>query len=254
MSPFLSSLAAGLLVSLIPFLAFGSLYLAKKRLASFLKPIVAFAAGGLLGGAFFHLLPEAAEQGGPVFGIVLLGIVAFFTLDSLLWIYHCHAGHQLHEGHEDHGSCPPKPVGILSLFGDALHNFTDGIVVASAFLVSPALGLSTTLAVAFHEIPQEVGDYGILIYSGFSHKKALFWNVVVGLTMILGIVTVFLVAPYITNLTSYTVPFAAGGFIYMACTNLLSEIKEEPSFRTRFIQFLWLLAGIGLLWFTAGLE
>lgn len=254
MSPLLSALIAGVIVSLIPFLAFGSLYLAKNRLASLLKPIVAFAAGGLLGGAFFHLLPEAVEGGGPVFELTLLGLMVFFVLDSLIWIYHCHAGHRLHEGEESHGSCAPKPVGVLNLVGDVVHNFTDGIVVASAFLINPALGISTAMAVALHEIPQEVGDYGILIYSGFSHAKALFWNIMVSLAMIAGIVAVFLTQSVVSNITQYTIPFAAGGFLYMACTNLLSEIKEESLFKTRFIQFLWLFAGVALMWVTAGLE
>jgi zinc and cadmium transporter len=255
MSPLLSSLLAAAVIGAVPFLALGSLSLAKKKLAALLKPIVAFAAGGLLGGAFLHLLPEAAETGGPVFEMTLVGILLFFVLDSLLWIYHCHGGHQLHTDKDHHGSCPKKPVGVLNLIGDAFHNLTDGIVVASAFLAGgPALGVPTAIAVALHEIPQEVGDFGILIYSGFSYGKALFWNLMVGLAMFAGVFIVFIAQDYVHNLTRYTIPFAAGGFIYMACTNLLSEIKEEESLKTRFIQFLWLLAGVALLWFSATLE
>lgn len=254
MSPLFSAILAGVIVSLISFVGFASLHIAKKKLAIALEAAVAFAAGGLLGGAFFHLLPEAVEQGGPVFELTLVGLLMFFVLDSLLWVYHCHGGHRLHDDDHHGGSCPVKPVGWLNLVGDALHNLTDGIIVGSAFLVSPALGVATTIAVALHEIPQEVGDYGILLHSGFTPKRALFWNFLISLTMLFGIVLVFMLGEYVTNLTRYTVPFAAGGFIYMACTNLLSEIKEEGSIRTRAIQFLLLLAGVALLYVTATME
>ncbi len=253
MSPFIAALIAGVLVGLIAFIGFGSLYVAKTRLARILKAVVAFAAGGLLGAAFFDLLPESVEAGGPTFGMTLVGIVVFFVLDSLLWVYHCHGGHRLHGEIHGHGSCPVKPVGYLNLMGDALHNLTDGIVVGSAFLVSIPLGVATTVAVAFHEIPQEIGDFGILIYSGFSHAKALFWNFVIALTMLIGIATVFVAQPYVVNLTLYTIPFAAGGFIYMACTNLLSEIKEEESIGTRAVQFAFFLLGLAVLRFATGL-
>lgn len=252
MSPFLSSLAAGSVVAAMAFIGFGSLFLAKKKLAPLLKGIVAFAAGGLLGGAFFHLLPEALEQGGPVFELTLAGIVAFFVLDSFIWIYHCHGGHQLHDASHTHGSCPVKPVGVLNLVGDALHNITDGVVIASAFIAGgPALGIPATVAVALHEIPQEVGDFGILVYSGFSRMKALFWNGVVALMILAGVLLTFIAEPFVENMTLYTLPFAAGGFLYMAATNLLSEIKEEPRIGTRTLQFVLLLAGLALLWLTA---
>lgn len=255
LSPLAASLLAALVVSLMAFVGYGSLLLARRQLSTILSEIVAFAAGGLLGGAFFHLLPESVELGGPTFELTLLGILVFFALDSLLWIYHCHAGHRLHDEKHEGGSCPPtKPVGYLNLFGDALHNFTDGIVIASAFLVNPSLGLTTTLAVALHEIPQEVGDFGILIHSGFPRRKALWLNFGVALTVMLGVLVTFFIGEQVEGLTRYTIPFAAGGFIYMACTNLLSEIKEESSLKRRLIQTATLLAGIALLWALALVE
>lgn len=254
MSPLVSSLIAGVVMGAISFVGFLSLSMAKKRLATVLEVVVAFAAGAMLGAAFFHLLPEAVELGGPVFEVALLGLVVFFVLDSLLWVYHCHGGHQLHGDHK-HGSCPEKPIGYLNLAGDALHNLLDGVVVAGAFIAGgPALGIPTTIAVALHEIPQEIGDYGILIWSGFSQKKALLWNVVVAVMMLVGIVLVFIAEPFVENLELYALPFAAGGFLYMAGTNLLSEIKEEPEMRVRVWQFALFLAGLALMWFTAGLE
>lgn len=247
MTPFIGSLFAGLIVSLISFVGFAAFNLGKRRLSLFLEGMVAFAAGGLLGGVFFDLLPEAAASGALVYPMTLLGIVIFFVLDSVFWVYHCHAGHSL-EAAGRAGSCPVKPVGYLNLVGDALHNFIDGVIVASAFAVSLPLGIVTSLNVALHEIPQEIGDYGVLLYSGFSPKKALVANFYVSLTMLLGIAGTFAAMNYVSGLSRYTIPFAAGGFIYMACTNLLSEIKEEESLRTRSIQFLFFLLGIGLLW------
>lgn len=255
MSPLFSSLLAAAVVAALAFVGFGSLFLAKEKLSQVIKWIVAFAAGGLLGGAFFHLLPEALEEGGPVFELTLAGLIVFFLLDSFIWIYHCHGGHQLHDASHTHGSCPVKPVGILNLVGDGLHNILDGVVVASAFIAGgPALGIPATVAVALHEIPQEVGDFGILVYSGFSRMKALLWNGLVALLILVGVALTFIAEPLIENLTRYTLPFAAGGFLYMAATNLLSEIKEEPKIRTRVVQFVLLLAGLALLWFTATME
>ncbi len=251
MTPLLTALLAGLLVSTMAFIGFGSLLIAKKLLERLLLGLVAFAAGALLGGAFFHLLPEAIEMNEQALPIALIGIIAFFVLDSVFWIYHCHGGHRLHDDHKHgHPSCPTKPVGWLNLIGDAVHNITDGIVLGSAFLVNPALGWATTLAVALHEIPQEVGDFGILIHSGFAKKKALLLNGAVALTILIGIGGVFIAQEYVEGLIAYTLPFAAGGFIYMACTNLLSEIKEESSVKRRILQFGFFLLGIGLLWMT----
>jgi zinc and cadmium transporter len=252
MTPFLSALLAGLLVATMAFVGFGSLLVAKNVLERLLLGLVAFAAGALLGGAFFHLLPESLALNANALPVALIGIIFFFVLDSAFWVYHCHGGHRLHDDHKhSHPSCPPeKPVGWLNLFGDAIHNLTDGIVLGSAFLVSPALGWSMTLTVALHEIPQEVGDFGILIHAGFAKKKALILNGVVALTILIGIGGVFLAQEYVEGITAYTLPFAAGGFIYMACTNLLSEIKEETSLKRRTLQFVLFIFGVALLWFT----
>lgn len=252
MTPILSALLAGLIVSTISLVGLASLALAKKTLERLLLAIVAFAAGGLLGGAFFDLLPESLAQGGPIFPAVLAGIILFFVLDSVFWIYHCHGGHQHSDENHGHGPSSISPIGWLSLLGDSLHNFLDGIVIGAAFLVNPALGWTTTLAVALHEIPQEIGDYGILIHSGMSHNRALKWNALTALTAILGVAMAFLLQTYVNGLVSYVLPFAAGGFIYMACANLLPEIKEESSLKRRALQFVFFLMGLALLWVTRG--
>ncbi len=248
MNPSLAALLATLGISAVSFIAFAALGWARTTLSKFLHAVVAFAAGSLLGGAFFHLLPEAVEQNDSAFLWTLIGILVFFVLDGMLWVYHCHAGHELDSA--GHGSCPPKPIGTLNLVADGVHNFTDGVIVASAFLVSIPVGIVTSIAVALHEIPQEIGDYGVLLHSGFTHKKALFWNTIIACTALLGTTLTLLLSGYVQQLTAYTVPFAAGGFIYMACTNLLSEIKEEEKLRTRIVQFIWMILGIALLWIT----
>lgn len=248
MTPFLAAVLAGLAISLIAFAGFWTLALDRKRLSKWLAIIVAFSSGALLGGAFFHLLPEAVEVSEVAFLTTFIGILFFFLLDSFIWLYHCHGGHILHE-HEHEHRCAVKPVGVLNLVGDAIHNITDGVIVASAFLVSIPLGVTTAIAVALHEIPQEVSDFGILLHSGYSQKRALRLNFAVALTILLGIIGTFIAVDFVSALTAYTVPFAAGGFIYIACSNLLPEIKEEPSLKKRIVQLAVLVAGAALLYF-----
>ncbi len=249
-----AALLSALVMSLLSLAGYAALTWKHRRTALIQKAVVAFAAGALLGNAFFHLIPESIETLPSALSWVLGGILAFFAMDSLFWIYHCHAGHSLHDETHGHGSCPTKPVGYLNLIGDFLHNFTDGVAVMSAFLVSPAIGLSTAIAIALHEIPQELSDFGILLSAGFSKKRALFWNLGVSVSMFIGVIGTWALASYVTGLTTYTIPLAAGGMIYMACTNLFSEIKEEPNLKTRLWQGLALILGLALLWMTAGLE
>lgn len=254
MTSLLPALTAAVGISLLSLIGYASLAWSQKNVALIQKTIVAFAAGSLLGNAFFHLLPESVETSPDALTWALGGILVFFLLDSLLWIYHCHAGHRLHDGHDHGGSCPTKPVGYLNLIGDALHNFTDGIAVMSSFLVNPALGWNTAFAIALHEIPQELGDFGILLSSGFSKRKALWLNLLVSSAMIAGVIGTWIAFGFLSQITNWTIPLAAGFMIYMACTNLFSEIKEESQLKTRAWQSLAMIIGILLMWLTAGLE
>lgn len=251
MTSLLPALSAAIAISLLSLIGYASLAWSHKHVALIQKTIVAFAAGTLLGNAFFHLLPESVETFPDTLTWALGGILVFFVLDSLLWIYHCHAGHRLHNEHDHGGSCPTKPVGYLNLIGDALHNFTDGIAVMSAFIVNPALGWNTAFAIALHEVPQELGDFGILLSSGFSKRKALWMNLLVSTAMIAGVIGTWIAFGFISQLTSWTIPLAAGFMIYMACTNLFSEIKEEPHLKTRLLQSIMLALGVALMWFTS---
>ncbi len=239
-------LIACLVISTLALVGFISVVLARKSLQNILTVLVSFAAGTLIGGAFFHLLPESIEQGGPTFPMVVAGVVIFFVIETFLYsfvgnsgvIEHRHAHHHI------------RPVGVLNLIGDGIHNVTDGIIVASSFLVSIDLGLITSIAVALHEIPQEIGDFAILLHSGYSRRKALALNYAVAVTIFLGAIAFVLFAERISALTAFTIPFAAGGFIYIATADLLAEIKEEavPPGR-KLLQFGIFVAGIVLLWY-----
>lgn len=252
MQNLLPALATALLMSLLSLVGYASLTWKKTNTAFVQHIIVAFAAGALLGNAFFHLLPEAIERSSNALSWTLAGIMTFFILDSMIWIYHSHAGRHLHDEEHDHTNI--KPVGYLNLIGDMIHNFTDGIAVMSAFLINPAFGLNTAVAICLHEIPQELGDFGILLSSGFSKKKALWLNLLVSLSMFVGVIGTWLASSYVTSLTNWTIPLAAGFMIYMACTNLFSEIKEEPKISTRLLQTFIMFIGLGIMWLTAGME
>jgi zinc and cadmium transporter len=243
---FIYALISIIVVSLVSFVGVFALFLKRSWMEKIVMILVALAAGGMLGGAFIHLLPEAVEQGGPVFLCVILGIILFFVIEVYLYWYHCHGGH-FHKHKRGH-KCPIRPMGYLNLIGDGVHNFTDGIIVAAAFMVNVPLGLMATLAVIFHEIPQEIGDFAVLVYSGFSRKSALFFNFLSALTAILGVLVTYLFASVIGNLTVYLIPFAAGGFIYIAMTDLLAELKEETNIKKATLQILIFLIGIFLMW------
>ncbi|MBN1644632.1 ZIP family metal transporter [Candidatus Woesearchaeota archaeon] len=243
---FVYALLSIIIVSLVSLVGVFTLVLKRDLLEKIIMVLVALAAGGMLGGAFIHLMPEAIAEGGPVFSMVILGIILFFIIEVYLYWYHCHGGH-IHK-HKHSGKCNIRPMGYLNLIGDGVHNFTDGMIVAVSFMVSIPLGLITTLAVIFHEIPQEIGDFGVLIYSGFSRQSALFFNFLSALTAILGVLLTYLFASWIENITVYLIPFAAGGFIYIAMTDLLAELKEEEDAKKASLQILIFLIGIFTMW------
>ena len=201
--------------------------------------LVSFATGTLLGDAFLHLLPETIERIGfslEVSLAVLTGILLFFVLEKFISWRHCHVPTS-----KDH----PHSLGWMNLMGDGFHNFIDGMIIAGSFLVSPALGLSTTFAVLLHEIPQEIGDFGILIYSGFSRTKAIVFNFISALAALLGAILVLSWGQ--SQLTILIVPFTAGGFIYLAGSDLIPELHKETEIKKSLLQFAGLLAGIGLM-------
>ena len=202
---------------------------------------VSFSSGTLIGSAFLDLLPEALDKLDAViaFSYVIAGMVAFFAMEKFLYWRHCHEE-----------ECPVHMFAYLNLIGDGVHNFIDGMIIAATFLISGELGFATTLAVIFHEIPQEIGDFGVQVYGGLSRKKALTYNFVSALTAVLGAVITYFLA-YIQSLEAYLIPFAAGGFIYIAATDLMPELHKKSHTGESIVQLVSILLGIGLMAYLA---
>ncbi|PJE59674.1 MAG: ZIP family metal transporter [Candidatus Portnoybacteria bacterium CG10_big_fil_rev_8_21_14_0_10_44_7] len=239
----LFTLGSVLVLSLISLVGVFWLRLKTEKLKKLLLFLVSFSAGALLGDAFLHLLPEIFLTKNVLRGglAILAGIFLFLLLESFICWRHCHQPTTERHIH---------PVGITNLFGDGLHNFIDGMLIAGSFLVSIPLGVATSLAVALHEIPQEIGDFGILLHAGFSRRKALLFNFLSALLAALGAGLVLwlglLSAPFINFILGLT----AGGFIYIACADLIPEIHkthQECHPKHSFFQILAFLGGVGIM-------
>ncbi|PIS17435.1 MAG: ZIP family metal transporter [Candidatus Nealsonbacteria bacterium CG09_land_8_20_14_0_10_42_14] len=230
------------LVSLIAFIGIVILFLKEELLNKILLGLVAFSAGALLGGAFLHLLPEAIEGAGEtdtlkIFLFLILGFITFFVLEHFIRWHHHHA--------KKHPEI--MPFSYLVLVSDAVHNFIDGVVIAAAFVVAVPLGVVTTLAVILHEIPQEIGDFGILVYGGFKRTRALFLNFVSAVVAVIGGLAGFFLSEKIGEAIIFLLPFAAGNFIYIAASDLIPEIKQKASSRKSIIHFFIFLLGLSLM-------
>jgi len=230
-----------LVISLISLIGVFTLSIKKEKLNSILFFMVSFAVGALFGDTFIHLLPEAIREYG--FGIqasllIILGILLFFVLEKFIHWGHCHV-----ETSKTH----PHPVGMMNLVGDGLHNFIDGLLIGASYLVSIPIGLATTLAVLFHEIPQEIGDYGILLHAGFSKGKALLYNFLSALPALLGGIIALILSGRIHGFERIIIPITAGGFIYIAGSDLIPELHKETTPSKSVYQFLGILLGIGIM-------
>ena len=205
-----------------------------------------FAAGALLGAAFLDLLPEASKDASePIFGWALTGMVAFFLLERFVLEFH----HQHTHDHDEH-SVADAAVPLV-VIGDVVHNFIDGIVIAGTFLASIPLGIVTTFVVAAHEIPQEIGDFGLLLHRGVSRKKVLIYNVLGGLATVVAAVMTYFVGARITALLPIFLAITAGFFIYIAASDLIPEIHRHRGGRADgVIDTLLLAAGITIIWAT----
>lgn len=237
----LYTIIAVLIISLISLVGLFTLSLNQKKLYKVLIYLVSFSAGTLMGDAFLHLIPEAFESSENAIKVpfsILGGILIFFLIEKMIRWRHCHE-----EPCEDH----PHPFSYVILFGDSIHNFIDGMIIAASFLVSVPLGIATTTAVIFHEIPQEIGDFASLVYGGFSRGKALFFNFITALTSVLGAILILSINFIETDLTSFLVPFAAGGFIYIAGTDLIPELHKHRDLKAGIWQTISFVIGIGLM-------
>lgn len=232
------------LISLVAFIGALVLFLREKILNRILLILVAFSAGALIGGAFLHLIPEAIHEIGvdemsifATFSYLLIGFCTFFVLEQLIRWHHHHA--TLH----------PKimPFSYLTLISDGIHNFIDGLVIAASFMVNFHIGITTSLAIALHEIPQEIGDFGVLVYGGLDKVKALSLNYISAITVVVGGIVGFLLYGYLGKSIAILLPFAAGNFIYIASTDLIPEIRFKQSIVKSLTRFVVFLAGIGLM-------
>ncbi|MEM2878765.1 MAG: ZIP family metal transporter [Candidatus Hadarchaeales archaeon] len=241
MTELLWILLATFFVSLISLAGAVTLVLSEKMLRRLLLVLVGFSAGALIGGAFLHLLPETIEgvaegQLINVFLVLISGFVLFFVMEKLLW-RHCHER-----------KCPIHTFAYLNLLGDGVHNFIDGLIIAASFIANFQLGLVATLAVAAHEVPQELGDFGVIVYGGIKPKKALSMNFLTALAAVAGGILGYWLNPHLGNLMIFLLPLAAGGFLYIAASDLVPELHKERE-RTRVVaSFFAFILGIFLMW------
>jgi len=238
MKEILPIILACFFINLCVFVVLFLLFLKKETLKKINLFLISLSAGALIGGAFLHLLPEAAEKinSQDLFLVTLLAFIFFFFMEKILHWRHCHQE-----------NCKIHTFGYINLLGDSLHNFIDGLVIASAFLSDFHLGIITTLAVALHEIPQEIGDFGVLLHAGFNKKKALLWNFLVALTVVVGGIAGGMLASFVAKVIPYLLSFAAGGFIYIAASDLMPEIRKEKNLFKSIINFLIFILGIVLM-------
>ena len=229
---------SGILMSAIALAGGLTLIFAEETLKRFMLPLVALAAGAMLGGAVFHLVPMSIEQMGnsfQVYGWLTGGFVSFFVLEQFLHWHHCHAVTSEHK----------QPLGYLLLVADGVHNFIGGLAVGGAFLVDIGAGIAAWSAAAAHEIPQELGDFGVLVHGGWKPRQALIFNFVSALSFPLGGILAWAFSRGID--VTFLVPFAAGNFIYIASADLIPEVKEHEDWHVNLLHLAALLVGIALL-------
>ena len=233
-------IVGGLLMSAIAMVGSVTLFLKPETLNRLLLPLVAFAAGSLIGGAFFHMIPAALDGHDNSLGIgiaVVAGFTTFFVLEQLLHWHHCHRAQS---------DCK-QPLTYLILIGDALHNFLGGLAIAGTFLIDIRLGITSWLAAAAHEIPQELGDFGVLVHGGWSRRRALLFNVLSGLTFLVGGLLAYGLSFRMD--VSWLIPFAAGNFLYIGASDLVPEVNKHHDLKANSIHLLAFVLGLALLLF-----
>jgi len=229
------------LVGLVSFIGVISLAVKENSLKKYIGCFIGLAIGALLGGAFVHIIPESFESGigeSLVSLLIIGGILIFFIIEKFI--------HWHHHG-EDCEHSGIHPVGKMILLTDGFHNFIDGIIIGASFLISVPLGIATTIAVILHEIPQEIGDFAVLIHAGYSKKKALIYNFISATAAILGTVVVLIFGSTTENFAPWLMPIAAGGFIYVAVADLIPILHKNSKAQNSIFQFVFILIGIGTM-------
>ncbi len=228
-------ISSTLLVCLLSLVGIIALLLKSKILNKILLVLVGFSAGALMGGAFLHLLPESLEETKAITVslFLLIGFSSFFLIERFLHWHHCHKG-----------TCKVHTFTYMNLFGDGVHNFIDGVIIAVSFITNIHLGIVTTISIIAHEVPQEIGDFGVLIYGGFTKAKALFFNFLSALTALVGALVGYFLSNTIEGIIPSILPFAAGGFIYIAASDLIPELHKEPDLKKSLLSFCFFVVGI----------
>src|SRR3989339_419627 len=232
------SIVSVVIVSLVSLAGVVTLAFNLEKLKKILIFFVSLSAGALLGDVFLHLLPELVEEAGFGLKVSLLfiaGIFIFFILEKYIHWQHCH---------EPISASHPHHLGKMNLIGDALHNFIDGLIIAASYLISVPLGVASTLAIVFHEIPQEIGDFGVLLHSGFSKAKALGYNLLSASFSVLGGILGYFASHTMVLFASYLVPVAAGGFLYIATADLIPELGKVTSTKRTISMVATFLLGV----------
>lgn len=235
---YLYGLYGVLIVSLVSLVGVFSLSIKEDMLKKYINFFISLAIGALLGDAFIHIIPEALENGlntTLTSSLIIVGIILFFIIEKFI--------HWHHHG-EDKDEIHIHPVGKLVLFTDGFHNFIDGAIIGASFLVSLPVGIATTIAVILHEIPQEIGDFAVLIHAGYTKKRALWLNFISALASLLGLAFVFIFGNVIENFVMWVVPIAAGGFIYIAVADLIPELHKTKNIKQSLVQIGIIIAGV----------
>lgn len=232
-------IASGLVMCVIALVGSVVFLMTEATFQKVLLPLVALSAGTMIGGAFLHMIPEGIMAfGGPTTGFflwVLAGFVLFFAMEQIIHWHHC----------RNAGAACKKPLGYLVLFGDGLHNFLGGMAVAGAFLIDIRLGIITFLVAAAHEVPQELGDFGVLLHAGWSRRNALLFNMLSGVTFLLGGLVTYGLASTID--VRFLIPLAAGNFIYIGASDLVPEVNKHRHFGENLKHFCAFVTGLGLM-------
>lgn len=227
-----------LIVSLISLVGVFSLSFQEETLKKYINFFISLAIGALLGDAFIHIIPEAfnSNLGSNLSGmLVITGILMFFIIEKFI-----HWHHHGEDKNEEH----IHPVGKLVLFTDGFHNLIDGAIIGASFLVGPHVGIATTIAVVLHEIPQEIGDFAVLIHAGYTKKRALWLNFLSALAAVVGLIMVIIFGNIVEGASLWFIPIAAGGFIYIAVADLIPELHKTKNVKHSITQLLIIIAGV----------
>lgn len=237
-------LASVFIVSLMSLLGIFTIYFKEEAVEKSLSVLISLAAGTLLGAAFLDLIPESLElmEVKNAMILVLLGFLLFFILEKFILWHHCHDKKCKHR--ERRTALP-----YLNIIGDGIHNIVDGMVIAVAYLTDPSLGIVTTIAIMMHEIPQEIGDFGILLYGGLNRWTALALNFLTALTAMIGAIVILVLNVSFQSITALLLPLAAGHFIYIAAADLIPELQSTTSKKESAMQLTLLILGILLIMF-----